>query len=225
MNKSEAFRLFKTTCPTHKACKIANGETLHRLFDVNPIDCSLAYTKVLSSKGSGIKYIFIDEISMVQEQMWNIIAHVKKLFGFTFCGFGYFKQLKPVNEEHLGFPNSRVVKNVSNINLCELKEVHRFNESRLLQDAYTCANGESIEFNDYTKEEYDSCLCWINQAVDALNPKWNKHYANGEQIEVVGTKQSKFVLHRNLELLAYKNNKHFHNSEVFIVKTVDGEKC
>ncbi len=38
LSKNEAFRLFKTACPTHKACKIVNGETLHRLFNVNPID-------------------------------------------------------------------------------------------------------------------------------------------------------------------------------------------
>ena len=94
LTKSEAFRLFKTTCPTHKACEIVNGETLHRSFNVNPIDYSFGYTKVLSLKASGIKYIFIDEISTVQEQMWNIIAHVKKLFGFTFCGFGGFQAIK-----------------------------------------------------------------------------------------------------------------------------------
>ena len=151
LTTNEAFRLFKTACPTHKKYKIVNGETLHRLFNVNPIGYSFEYTKVLSLKDSGIKYIFIGEISMVQEQLWNIIAHVKELFGFTFCGFGDFKQLKPANEEHIGFLNSWVIKYTFNNNLCELKEVHRFNESKLLQDAYKCANGESIEFNGYTK--------------------------------------------------------------------------
>ena len=224
LTKNEAFRRFKTTCPTHKACKIVNGETLHRLFNVNPIGYSFEYTKVLSLKDSGIKYIFIDEISTVQEQMWNIIAHVKELFGFTFCGFGDFKQLKPANEEHIGFPNSWIVKYIFNNSLCELKEVHRFNESKLLQGAYTCANGESTESNDYTKEEHDSCLCWTNQAVDALSQKWNKHYAKGKQIDVVGYKQSKYILHKNLKLMAYRNNKHCHTSEYFIVKTFGEEK-
>ena len=110
LTKGEAFILFKTACPTHKACKIVNGETLHRLFNVDPNDYSFEYARVLNLKDSGIKYIFIDEISMVQELMWNIIAHVKKLFGFTFCGFGDFKQSKPVNEEHIGFLNPWIVK-------------------------------------------------------------------------------------------------------------------
>ena len=60
------------------------GETLHRLFNVSPIDYSLEYDKVLSLKNNGIicVYIYIyiyrererDEISMISEQMWNIIA-------------------------------------------------------------------------------------------------------------------------------------------------------
>ena len=114
LTKNEAYILFKTTCPTHKACNIVNGETLHRLFHVNPIDYSFEYGKVLSLRNSGIKYIFIDEISMISEQMWNIIAHIKRLFGFVFCGFGDFKQFTPVNEEHIDFLNSWIVKYIFN---------------------------------------------------------------------------------------------------------------
>ena len=89
---------------------------------------------------------------MISEQMWNIIAHVKKLFGFIFCRFGDFKQLKPVNEEHIDFLHSWIVKYMFNNTLCELNKVHRFHGNQLLQDAYNCANGESIEFSDYTSQ-------------------------------------------------------------------------
>ena len=40
-------------------CKIVNGETLHRLCNVNPIDYSFEYNKALSLTDSGIKYICI----------------------------------------------------------------------------------------------------------------------------------------------------------------------
>ena len=56
-----------------------------------------------------------------------------------------------------------------NNNLCEFKQIHRFNESKLLQDAHTCANGKDIDFNSYSKEQPKLCLCWTNQAVDAIN--------------------------------------------------------
>ena len=67
-------------------------------------------------------------------------------------------------------------------------------DNTLLQDAYKCSNGDAIDFNDYGNEEHDLALCWTNQAVDAVNKKWNKHYANGKQVEVNGFKQSKFIL-------------------------------
>ena len=50
LSKNEAVRQFITACPTHKACKIVNGITLHRLFGVNPIDYSYEYKKVLELK-------------------------------------------------------------------------------------------------------------------------------------------------------------------------------
>ena len=65
---------------------------------------------MLELKHNGIQYIFIDEISMVQEQMWCVLAHIKQQFGFTFVGFGDFKQLKPVGEDHIDFRNSWIVK-------------------------------------------------------------------------------------------------------------------
>ena len=65
LSKNEAVRQFITACPTHKACKVVNGITIHRLFGVNPVDYSYEYKKVVELKSNGIKYIFIDEVSMV----------------------------------------------------------------------------------------------------------------------------------------------------------------
>ena len=45
IGKHEAFRNFITTCPTHKACKLVNGVTIHRMFGINPTDYSYEYKK------------------------------------------------------------------------------------------------------------------------------------------------------------------------------------
>ena len=108
------------------------------LINVNPIDYSFGYDSVLGLKHSVVKYVCVDEISTISEQMWNTIAHVTELFGFIFCGFGDSKQLKPVNEEHLDFLDSWIVKYISDNTFCGLEEAHRFNEGNSLQDAYTC---------------------------------------------------------------------------------------
>ena len=46
LSHNEVSRSFVTACPTHKACKIANGVTLHGLFNVNPNDYSYEYKEV-----------------------------------------------------------------------------------------------------------------------------------------------------------------------------------
>ena len=83
--------------------------------------------------------------------MWNVIAHIKQQFGFIFCGFGDFKKLKPINEEHIDFLNGWIVKCIFNNNSCELNQVYRFHGNKLLQDAYECAHGETIDFDNCTK--------------------------------------------------------------------------
>ena len=50
LSKNEAFRQFITACPTHKACKVVNGITIHRMFGVNPVDYSYEYKKVSEFK-------------------------------------------------------------------------------------------------------------------------------------------------------------------------------
>ena len=45
LSKNEAVRQFITACPTHKACKVVNGITIHRLFGVNSVDRSYAYKR------------------------------------------------------------------------------------------------------------------------------------------------------------------------------------
>ena len=49
---------FISASPTHKACQIINGITVHRMFDINPIDNSYSFKKARDMYKSGIKYIY-----------------------------------------------------------------------------------------------------------------------------------------------------------------------
>ena len=66
-----------TICPTHKTCNLVDGCTVHRMFGINPIDLSYAYKKKQDLKNAGIKYISIDEVSMVSEGIWCILCHLE----------------------------------------------------------------------------------------------------------------------------------------------------
>ena len=178
LSKNNAIHDFISASPTHKACQIINGITIHRMFDINPIDYSYSFKKARNIYKSGIRYILIDEVSMISEKIWHVLAQIKQQFNFIFVGFGDFKQLKNRNEEHIDFKNSWIVKYIFNNNLIELTKIHRFKDNELLKDAYACSDGKNIDFTTYSKQECDLCLCWTNAAVNALNTKWNKHYAN-----------------------------------------------
>ena len=67
-----------TICPTHKACKLINGNTIHRMFGISPVDLSYEYKIAQNLKDTGIMYTFIDEVSMVSERIWCILCHLKK---------------------------------------------------------------------------------------------------------------------------------------------------
>ena len=132
-----------------------------------------------------------------------------------------------MNEEHIGFKNTWLVKHLFNNNSCKLTKVHRFDENKLLQDAYDCAYGKSINFKRYGNKERDLSLCWTNACVDTLNSKYNEKYAKSYDIvkEVKGHGNTKFILHKNLQLMAYTTslNKKYYNSEDFIVVDFDDD--
>ena len=91
----------------------------------------------------------------------------------------------------------------------------------MLQDAYDCANGKSINFKRYGNKERDLSFSWTNACVNALNTKYNEMYAKSYDNvkEVKGHGNTKFILHKNLQLMAYTSslNKKYYNSEDFIV--------
>ena len=76
--------------------------------------------------------------------------------------------------------------------MCELNIIHRFNDNQLLQDAYTCSNGGTMDFNRYDNTEGDLALCWTNKAVDKIIQKWNDYYCPDNSMEVTGFNQIKF---------------------------------
>ena len=138
---------------------------------------------------------------MIPSFIWNMISHIKKQYGFIIIGFGDWKQLKPVNEEHIDFQYSWIVKYILNHKAYELTKVWRFNENELLQDAHKASNGDTIDYTTYTSTECDLSLCHTNDAVNALNKRWNEHYAkeHTRKITVAGYDNTKLILHDGLK--------------------------
>ena len=73
----------------------------------------------------------------------------------------------------------------------------------------------------YGNKECGLSLSWTNACVDTLNSKYNEKKAESYDNvkEVKGHGNTKSILHKNLQLMAYKTslNKKYYNSEDFIV--------
>ena len=114
---------------THKASEIVDGNTCHRVLGIDVKTRQYDFKLIKSYVKRGVKYIFIDEISMVPSWIWNMFAHVKQQYGCIILGFGDWAQLRPVYEEHIEFENTEIVKYRFNYKSDELVKVWRFNEN------------------------------------------------------------------------------------------------
>jgi hypothetical protein len=211
---------------THKACKIVNGYTIHKLFGIHPFTLEWSYKIAKSIRDSGVTHVLIDEISMIPLGLWGVLAHIKYEFGFIFIGFGDWKQLKPVNENSIDFKNLQIIKYLFDYKHCVLTKVHRFeDDDGLLQDAHDCANGDPIDFARYNNKGHDLSVAWTNQCVNALNKYWNEYYAQNfdEKLKLIvdGNDKTKIILYPGLELVSYltPRNGIYSNAETLIVKS------
>ncbi len=76
-NKVVDGNCFKVCTPTHKSALIANATTIFNLFNINPVDYTCIKTTVEKLKSDDIKWIFIDEVSMISSKICSVIRDIK----------------------------------------------------------------------------------------------------------------------------------------------------
>ena len=82
---------FISLAPTNKAARVINGQTIHKFILAN------SSRKIMTE--SKYDYIFVDEISMVQEHFYKFFITLKRLRPeLKFIIAGDFEQLLPVND-------------------------------------------------------------------------------------------------------------------------------
>ena len=67
--------------------------------------------------------------------------------------------------------------------------------------------GQTIDFTRYGNAEHDLALCHTNDMVDAINKKWNVHYAKTKDKQLAdGFENTKYIIYVGLKLMAYKSH-------------------
>ena len=101
--------------------------------------------------------------------------------------------------------NSWIVKYVFKSPYYELTKAWRFNDSRLLRDAHAASNGEATNFSGYKSVEHPLALCYTNDAVNAINKKWNDYVAQHTKKKVTGHDRIKVQVYVGSMLMAYNH--------------------
>ena len=225
---------YKSCCPTASGALEINGETMHKLLSINPIEAA-NYTKTsmdtLASRG--VQYIFVDEASMVDTFMWKQLMYIKDAYNFKLIVSGDLDgQLLPTSNGD--YPADITVKD-SFMYICDYRRLELTENWRLKNDpdaaslildlrALRCTTSrkEAREVIGkivprYGTEEHPLAICWTNVAVDGINKRWNEHFA-AEASDV--TQIGDIKVHVGARIVTKKNVDDLINGERFTVSRV-----
>ena len=180
---------FEVCTPTHKSALIANAMTIYNLFNINPVDYTYIKTTVEKLKDKGVKWIFIDEVSMITSKIWSVIRDIKNIYGFTFILFGDFHQLPSVEAIHYDIVNSEVFSEICDGQMLELTRNYRAENDvdfeEFIKDLRIIKNGGKPDFKTYNTTECRKSLCWTNKTRKAINYKWMQEEARGVEYIII----------------------------------------
>ena len=180
---------FKVCTPTHKSALIADATTIFNLFNINPIDYTYIKTTVEKLKDDGVKWIFIDEVSMITSKVWSVIRDIKSIYGFKFVLFGDFYQLPSVESIHYDVLNSEVFAEICDGQMLELTRNWRAENDvdfkEFITDLRIVKNGGKPDYRTYGTTECRKSLCWTNKTRKSINYKWMQQEAKDNKYIII----------------------------------------
>jgi ATP-dependent exoDNAse (exonuclease V) alpha subunit len=163
---NEADKKYVTLCPTNLAALLVDGETLHKF--------SAKLKKSSCVKNLDLDYIFIDEVSMVQEVFYKFLMMIKKIKpNIKFIISGDYNQLKPVNDrisQYTDYSNVPCLFELADYNKIELTQCSRAND--ILYNLVKFNNVPNLKPSDFkeTKDFKNKIhLCFTNETRKHIN--------------------------------------------------------
>lgn len=156
--------------PTNKSARLINGMTLDMLNHT-----SILNNKKLVKWANELKYLIVDEISMVKEKFYRLLTNIKKInpkIIFYICGD--FEQLKPVNDDWSGdYENSVALIDLCNNNKMLLTKCKRSDEELF----NLCKNTSLVNVDDFkVKIETDLNIAYTHKTRIEVNEMCMERY-------------------------------------------------
>ncbi len=213
--------------PTNKGARLISGNTIHSL-----------YHKFKSSKRAlltflhEVRYIFIDEISMMIKDFYQLFTLIKRTFKkMKFIIAGDFGQLPPVKDNWNGdFKNSAGLYGLCGGNRIQLTICRRSDDSLF----NLCHDVDNVDINQFKpKVPTYLNLAYTHNTRKRVNNECMNRFIQEKRCKTVfipnsfktNPKTQDIHLGKGMPVIAHKTNKslNFLNSETFIVKSVSDE--
>ena len=214
--------------PTNKSALNIRGQTIHRFLKLDK-DGKIPKKTIEKIKNIGLELIIIDEISMINKELWKLLLLLKEETKISFLLIGDDKQLPPIENDGVerDYFNSSIVKYISNYNKINLTIKKRYDEklSKILEDV------ENINKNDFkSKIETKINICYFNKTRKQINAYWNNKENEANSILIKADEEDEITqdiyLYSGLPLISRKtllNGDLIINNEKFILENYDDE--
>ena len=117
-----------------------------------------------------VKYIIVDEISMITKELWRRLCFVKRATGVKFLLLGDDKQLQPVEDEKIKhYFNHPAVKYLcnNNRNILTIRKRYNVKLGKALDDV------EKVDIKLFPFKETPINMAYTHKTRKKVNKKWN----------------------------------------------------
>ena len=214
--------------PTNKSALNIRGQTIHRFIHVDK-EGKISKKTIKKIKNMNLELIIIDEISMINKELWKLLLLLKEETKIKFLLVGDNKQLPPIEDDGIerDYFNSSVVKFLSNYNKINLTIKKRYDEklSKILDDI------DNIDKKDLGKKcETKINICFLNKTRKEVNKYWNNKEKENGSLFIKADEDDEMTqdiyLYSGLPLIARRNTQEGEemiNNEKFILDGYDNE--
>jgi hypothetical protein len=217
---------FAAFTPTNKAARLIQGETIHKLYN----KFSTSKNMMIKSMNS-LKYIFIDEVSMMIEKFYKLFIVIKSLCPhIKFIVSGDYKQLPPVKDEwqngNGNYKSSAGLYDICNGNKfyltkCRRSDEELFNICKTLNISSIVKRSDGL--NTYLNIAYrHKTRKMVNEECMNRFIKENKSQTITIPVNPINQNTQEIKLAVGMPVICYKTDKKLDvmNSEKFIVKEI-----
>jgi hypothetical protein len=193
---------------TNKATNNLGGQTIHNCLGID--EAGKINMKYYHSKLSNVELIIVDEISMLNTELWKIFEMIKQTKpNIRFVLSGCYRQLPPIEVDGLyDYFNHFVIKYICDYNRIELTSVKRYDNkllevsNKVWEETFNKEDKKNMTKNDINLiYNADANIVWTNKKRKQINKMCNEYHSkNADKILMVEYKGEETKYNENIIL-------------------------